>query len=357
MTVGAEDLRYRVRAADVVAERDAIAGILSDGFPGLTAASIDERLSAQYQSNPAGPADCVVLEEAESGELAGVQGLLRRRFESAKGAIEAAVMADYVIRPAHRALGPALQLLKGAIERARSRGGFLFGFPNAKASVVFARAGLAPRLWLTRYVSLIRSEATIRRRLSPAYRFLAGGVAAVGNVALAIRHLVSKGLAPAELSWAEPKSFGREFDELWSALDRAGLVIGVRSAGMLAWRYPAAPSRRVALARRGADGPLVGYVVWSVADRLISIHDVCCAHLARDLAPLLVGFVDRARRTPAEAVYLEFAGPPALAAAVRRAGFVPRETSPVHLVVADGSFSAEGLAASLYLTGFDRDTD
>lgn len=343
--------------ADVAAEHEAITRLLAEGFPDLSSTAIDQRLAAQYLSNPAGPAECVVLEVVGSGELVGTQGLVHRHFESATGAINAAVMADYMIRPAHRALGPALQLLKSAVAHAQKRGGFLYGFPNVKAGVVFARAGLAPRVQMTRYANLIRSDATIRRRLAPAYRGLARGAAAVVNAALALRHLVSRRSGSAVLSWTEPKVFGEEFDELWSASERAGLVTGVRSARMLAWRYPAVTSRRIAVARRGANGSPIGYVVWSVVDRLISIHDVWCARPAQDLTTLLVGFVDGVRRTPAEAVYLEFAGPPTLSSAVRRAGFVPRETLPVHLVVAAGPHTAESLASSLYLTGFDRDTD
>lgn len=357
MTGSRSPRSYSVRAVDVTVERSTIERLLAAGFPESPAEVIAARFSQHYLDSPAGRADCMLLEMDAGGEAAGMQGLLRRRFESASGALIGSVMADYVVLPAHRALGPAIQLLRGAVEHAGRRAQILYGFPNKKAGVVFSRAGLGPRLVMTRYAHLIRSEPTIRRKVSPTYRGFWRVAAAFSDVALAMRHHAFSRMSSTSLSWEEQKSFGHEFDEIWSQFERAGLVTGERSAQVLHWRFRANVGCRISVARDGPSGSPVGYVVWSVTDQRISIHDMLCVRPTRDLAPLLVGFVTRARKTPAELVYLEFAGPPALRSSVQKAGFTAREESPVHLVVPEGGHAAETLAASLYLTGFDRDTD
>lgn len=357
MTHGEGTPRYVVRAADLPAERSTIEHLFASGFPDTAEPTFHARLAQHYLENPAGPAACLVLEVGDTGEPVGMQGLLRRRFRSEVGSVRGAAMADYLVLPAHRTLGPALQLLRAALEAGQRHADFLYGFPNKRAGVVFARAGLGPRAMLTRYAHLIRSEASIRRTLSPTYQGIARVVAVLTDLALAVRHRLSYRWGWPTLTWSEPETFGAEVDEIWSRFAPTGLVTGERTAQVLKWRFQSNRSPRILVAHHAVDRSPVGYVVWSLSGRGIEIHDVLCVRPDLDLTPLLVGFVARARRTAAEVVSFEFAGPPALRSAVQRAGFAAREQSPVHLSVAGDNRHADDLAASLYLTSFDRDTD
>lgn len=348
--------RYGVRRIDAAKEGETIAALMSEGFPYLTHASIAAKIASQYIHNPAGRSDCFVLEESRSGEVAGMQGLVRRRFEWADAKVRTATMADYLVRPLHRSLGPAMQLLKSTVDRGRETHELLYGFPNEKARLIFSRAGFKPAARMIRFGMPVRAAGLLRSRMPAGTSALLPVASVLGAAALAGFNLVRRVRHFRGWAWEERTDFTSEFDDLWRTRARAGLLLSDRSSEMLRWRYPESPDRRITVAYRRVGGPIIGYVVWTLNDRTLVIRDFFCADLRRDLTPLIAGFTARARRAPAESISMELAGPPWLEDAIRRGGLIPRDSEPVYLLGQITGKPPEDFAESLFLTSFDRDS-
>ena len=71
--------------------------------------------------------------------------------------IEAGVLVDLAVSPAHRTLFPALLLQKSLLAAGLEAREVLYAFPNQKAAAVFQRAGYRHIGLMTRYVRVLRT--------------------------------------------------------------------------------------------------------------------------------------------------------------------------------------------------------
>ena len=142
-----------------------ITGLWAQGLDGL----VDDVAAAKYRhyylDNPAGKGTCLLLHDGTSGEAIGVQGLIPRTFYDGDRRIDVATLADFVVAPGHRSLGPALKLMRASIAHSKERFNFIYGTPNENSRATLKRAGLRALGSLTRYTKVIRSKSYWRARL------------------------------------------------------------------------------------------------------------------------------------------------------------------------------------------------
>lgn len=348
---------YSVRRGHAASEITHIQALWAGAFASLQHEAAAAKIDAQYLHNPAGDGECFFLDVSDESDPVGVQCLVMRRFRKNGVNLRAGTMADYVVDSRHRSLGPALQLMKTCITHGSATLDFLYGFPNKKAEPIFKRVGLSALATLTRHAKLMRSGEFLKNRLTQtrAAPFLPVLVP-MANLALMALDAWQAFTLGRNWRWQAIDSFGDDFDTLWQQSSLNGVVVGDRSRTMLNWRYPLR-SRHSIAAGKLADGRLGGYVVWSVKDGLLVLHDFYCDNAIDKLTGMLISFAWHHRHTGANSVSLEFNGPTALRSALRAAGFRPRDKNPVFMLPGQASILAELGGDHLYLTGYDRDSD
>jgi hypothetical protein len=219
------------------------------------------------------PADVVFVLKARGPDgherIVGTNGLAVRRFQVAGQEVWAAVSADLAVDREHRALLPALKLVRAW--RAHAAGAFelAFGFPNNKADGVLLRAGFRELGKTHRYVRVLRHEgyaarlreretlpALVRRALSLPWVVRLGAHAIDAGRLLLASPALAKAAARYRLLWREDPD--PRCDALFAEARHGYDIVGVRSRDFLGWRYPRA---RFACVERRRDGALVAYAV------------------------------------------------------------------------------------------------
>jgi hypothetical protein len=334
-------------AADVEAT---LLALWANSFEWLRGEAAQKKLEHFYLRNPAGSGPVFLLRHNASETDVGVQTLVSRRFFVDGHVQMAGIMADYAVNPAHRSLGPALQLLKTSIAASKDSLAFVYGLPNRKAEPILRRAGLEPVLEMGRYAAPLRSRTYLASKVPAALLAPAALVADIGLATVDV--LRAWRLAPG-VRWVDPVD--GDLDAIWQGALHAGLLLSDRSAALLRWRFGDCPAggRRIDVARDYRDGRLVGYVAWSLQNDVAVVSDFLCAAPRNDTTRLFAAFGCRARREGAVSVSLEYCGSADVVEQLIAAGFQWRESNPV--------FSVRNAAlpppSTWYLTGFDRDTD
>jgi GNAT superfamily N-acetyltransferase len=344
---------YRVTQGDIDRDADSIQALWTKGFEWTDDQRAAARLDWMYRANPAGPGAVFLLDDA--GRPVGVKCFGRRDFGRGGSKLRAGIMADFVVDRQHRSLGPALKLLKAAVEEAKGQRlfDFVYGFPNPSATSVFRRAGYRELGAMRRYAKLLRSKHFLEGRLARPWAVV---LAPILDLVLALRDLVQR-FGGLRYRWRRDDTFDESFDKLAGIRRSYPLMMSDRSAELLRWRFTRVGSSpwRVSTARRRATGELAGYVVWRKVDGMAQVADFCSID-DRTVTALLVFLSRLARREGCRSVFVEFSGSPSTTEAIRAAGFYPREESPVYFMDftdAGNLFQADQM--NWYLTGYDRD--
>lgn len=350
-------LNYFHRQADLQIDRDHVVGAWALGLEGLIDAAADEKFRQCYVDNPAGEGICLLLYEQLGQPAIGAQGLIPRTFYFGQDRFSVATLADFVVAPEHRSLGPALILMRSSIECSQDRFEFAYGTPNDKSVAILNRAGIRPFGTLTRYTKLIRSQSYLRTK---GLGWVVSPVAAVADAAIACADFARDALFANHFQWREQAAFGEEFDKIWEGR-QSDIVTSERSPITLKWRYsnPTADSQapwHLSLATDRSGSP-IGYIIWREIKGIAMVSDFFCSNMEESVRGLLQSFVVYARRFPVQKVSLEFFGRPSIGVALRACGFAPREQSPVVLVDHGKARRRPSfaLANKMFMTGFDRD--
>jgi hypothetical protein len=348
---------YEVVSVDVSEVGSALVRLWTGCFEALREEAAAVKIDHFYRRNPAGRSSVFLLRHCATQSDVGVQTLVVRRFLSNGRTLLSGTMADYAVDPAHRSLGPALQLLKASIASSRTQLAFLYGLPNRKAEPILRRAGLEPILRLGRYAAPVRSRQYLHSKVPFA---LLPTAALLANLVLTVSDWLRLFSLGGRVSWRNGLNANADLETIWSG-GQGGQTISDRSAALLFWRFgfpPAATTStnteagwRIDIASTGQDCPL-GYVIWGVRNEVAIVGDFLCVRPAHDTARVMAAFKCLARAAGAKAISLEFCGNPAVETALGAAGFSLRETSPIYAVLNEPS-----LSPVWYLTGFDRDTD
>jgi hypothetical protein len=346
----AADSRYRVTRGDPVADRARILELWERcGF------ASGERAAARYDwfylQNPAGPGRVYLL---FSGlELVGAMGAGSREIACGRdrSPLKAAMLADFVVDPAHRSMFPALQLQRVAREQELRDAQLIYGVPGDKAEPVFRRLGFSARLSSGNHARVLRSAKFVYRVLprvpTPLVRVACG---IVDRLRLLLPWMLCK-LAGVRGQWR--RELPGEIDELWrNAAAADGVATGVRDLQFLAWRFhPSRADWRV-LAVTGRRGSLLAYFVCLGKGDYLWVYDLLLADRDAGALPLLAlslaGWGEGVN-----SVRVPFGGSPRMERALSRAGYRLRDARTCFLIQAPGADAR--LPPEWWLTKADED--
>jgi hypothetical protein len=342
---------YIVEAASILMHAPAVLSLWQRGLADLSGDRAERKLQQGYVNNPAGSGVCLQLRSTNMDDLLGVQCLLARDYYVGERHVRVAAMADYVVADKHRTLGPALKLMKRAIEEGRHQFDLLIGFPNEKSLAVSIRAGLREAGRLVRYGKPLHSRLLLQRKMPPALaRLLSWPL----DLAIAAWDFARPLRWSGGLTWHPTTTDDPALDQIWQSRPDH-LMLAERSARALSWRYADDPLPVEVWIARDRQGQPAGYMLCSKKGEAVVLRDFLCVDPEQRAGALLASFCWHIRRHRAAAVSIEFAGAQAIHAAIINAGFIAKaETLPVTAVNATQRTPAP---AHWYMTSFDRDQD
>lgn len=270
--MSAQDPQYEVHAEHPEQVRTA----LLEMWRNLDACGdLNAKFEWSYEKAPERPEVVFVLRT--SGHIVGSMGFGVRGFRVAGQERRVAVLADLSVSPEHRSLAPALSLVKAAQEYARAHFDCAYGWPNAKAEGVFARARYKALGRVVRYARVARYDAYVDRAENYADRLTMVGLPRPVTRLLTQRPVAAFGAGVLDStermkSWASVLPIRREYqldwvsltdprlDELWESARGEYRVIGERTTRFLSWRFSNDPVR-VGLITRRSSGKARAYAV------------------------------------------------------------------------------------------------
>ena len=343
--------KYNVVVANVMMEKASICSLWRSG---LNAANLYEaKFDWYYQRNPEGTPGALFLRYSGGEDAVGVAAVGHRRMRLNNETILAGVLVDFVVRPEHRTLFPALLLQREMRHFALQTHQIVWGLPNPKATAVFGRAGYQCIGQMVRYVRVLRSSEYLARHIP---RWISRVISPIIDWTL-LGAVVLRGFGAQEYIAQWQNRPDARFNDLWERSAKPDQLIGVRDDQYLTWRFVDSPFRAHSFLTivSNVDQRLVGYAACELEHQTLHVSDflvdanapAVSSQLWRELAR--EGF-----RLGCTSLSTRFLGSERVQRQLRVAGLVARDKSPLYAAVPDG-MPPLLTEPQWYLTGVDLD--
>ena len=343
--------QYGIRIATVLNEGEQICALWRTGLSAV--GMYEARFDWYYRNNPEGTPDALFLHHGSSTDAIGVAAVGHRRMRFNDTIFTTGVMVDFVVRPEHRTLFPALLLQKEMHRFALLTHPVIWGMPNPRAAAVFGRAGYSCIGQMVRYVRVIRS-ATYLARYLPQWlsRVIGPIIDAARRVAGTLSSLTTRGYI---VRWQDRPD--ARFNELWQRSTIPDQIMGVRDQQYLTWRFSECPfySHSFLTLVSTANDRLIGYAACELARPTLHVSDFLVDVNLPDAAAILWQELTRETfRLGYASLSTQFLGGEPVQRKLIRAGLIRREQRPVYLANSDRSPPLLS-ETNWYLTGADLD--
>lgn len=343
---------YALQTGDVVADRDTVLSIWHGNLG--EQAHMRAKYEWFYLRCPYGAPVLQLLRHVPDGDIAGTCAAGRRRMLWRGRDLQAGVMVDLAVRAEHRSLGPALTMQKGLIHSSLEQFGFVYGFPNPRATAIFRRLGARKLGDIVRHACVLRPGVYLRRRFPG---FVAGPLGAILGLGLRVRDRIRRiGSPRLDASWSDRAD--ARMDDLWARSPHGAGLLAVRDAGRLRWRFDDAPLARTRYLLLSTDGgkTLDAWFATQVADGVLHVRDFWSLDAGTSIGKAwLDALLAAARRLGVSAVSVELAARDGMLGNWRARGFVERSRRPIYAFWKPGLDPGEDEGFDLLFTSADED--
>jgi hypothetical protein len=347
----AVDSRYRVERGDLAVDRQRILD-LWERCAFASGPRAAARFDWFYLQNPAGRGRVYLLFNGD--ELVGSLGAGSRLIACGRDrpALRAAILADFVVHPAHRSMFPALKLQRVAREHELRDAQLLYSLPGDKATPVFRRLGFSAQLSSGNHARVLHSAKFMHRLLpripSQLIRVVCGVVDRARLLLPWMRCRVTG------LRWQWLRELPAGIEDLWSRAGTPdGVAMGVRHRQFLEWRFDPTLGEWRVLAVSDRRGGLVGYFICLCRGDHLWVYDLLLADRHRGTVPLLA-LALAAWGQGVNSVRVLFGGSPHMQRALARAGYRLRDQRTCFLIQPPDA-DARQLPEEWWLTKADED--
>lgn len=308
---------------------------------------LEARFDWMYRTAPAASSLVLMLEawNDQGATVVGTNGVVPRVVRIAGRDVRGGISCDLAVDRDHRALAPALALVRAVRADVGPRFDLVYGFPNAKAEGVLKRTGFHQLGRARRWVKVLRyrryvAGATRRSELTGVTRWLNGrpaladAAATVADFARAIGSRLLRLPQCAIFATAVVASPPEALDDLWTDARDEYPIIGDRSRAYVGWRFAMTPARRFVTIRRRGASILDAYAVveYDHDTEALHIRDVFGHRQA--LGAIIDAVLAFAWQVGASSVSVRFLGAPDVEGHLAARGFTPRGESRCVVVAA-----------------------
>lgn len=339
------DAAYSTHQADVERDRELILGLWRGNLG--DEARMARKYDWFYRECPYGVPLVMLLRHGPSGAWVGVASAAPRRMLMDGRVVQAGLLVDFTVVPAHRSLWPALSLQMALMEEALKRYDLLYGFPNPKAAALFRRVGYVPLSRIVRYARVLRHGDYLRARLPG---FLAAPAGRMLDVFDRVRlRARARGLSA---QW-RPRA-DESLAALWSDADAGRGPVAIRDLEFLRWRLDDSPlvGLRYLVVCAG-DGGVLSWFACEGRGRVLYVHDFWSRDGAAGPGPGELAMLLRAARAEGHGAVSVELGSAAAGGAWPGLGFAARDDRPVFWH--PSGIPEQGFTDHLWLSAADED--
>ncbi len=316
--------------------------------------SITDKYRWFYVNNAAGLGKIYFLEQTLSGERVGTMCVAPRNWHINEQSIASGILADLVVTPEHRSLGPAVKLHNNSIDLSLEQLDFVYGFPNKKSAALTKLARFQMIDNILRYAKPLRFSRYLQKKMPSVF-------AAIAALPLDIAVSVLDSLRYFKFSrtWraTEITTFDHRFDELWHAADRKQMIIGQRDRQFLRWRFTDSPARQFSIfaIESSTDQHLGAYLVYYIGKEDAAIvADFFCLDQNNTLPALFLSFSRYMRKKGVSSICVDFIGPEKMVNTLQQLGFKYRDKKQLSCKWTD-AFEKKSAGKEWYFTAADND--
>ncbi len=346
---------YQTTLADLAVDADKIVALWRTGLS--QRAMPEVKLEWYYRNNPEGTPLTVFLNQVGTEEAVGVAAIGPRRVRFGTYTLQAGALVDFVTLPEHRTFFPAMFLQREMRRRALGKYTVVFGFPNANSQPIVRRVGYRCVGQMIRRTRVLRSSTYLAKYLPGWLSRIAGAVVDASRwTALRIH-----GLGENDFQYTWQGRADETFDGLWQRTAGANVVMGVRDAAFLNWRFADMQSKsfRFFTMKSFADRSLIAYAVCSADGGALHVEDFLVdLRLPNASANLWRSLSLAAIRMDYSSLSVELLGSEDQQRLLGAAGFHVREGRPVYASVAPlpaGQSGGLTDGSAWYMTSADDD--
>lgn len=309
-------MSYSVEKADLNEHRCSLCDLWQRNFEVVPS----ERFSWMYDKNPIGEPVVFLLKHDQTKTFVGTISLLPHVLLVEGQHTTSYICGDMAVDPAHRALGPAITLLKTAIQFCEDNAPcVLLSIPNKKSSPVASRVGFQRLGTYFSMTQVLQTGRYIRQHIKPPV--VADSLAFLADKALKI-HYNFKSLSQTRgRQTALADHFDNSLNVLMQSRAEKLSLIGKRTIPFLQWRLRASPHGSNQTFVLENENTPSGYISYSVRNNRCEVEDFAFDGNAQNLKALLAAFTMLQMKNGVEAISISLAGQKTLIDLLVKAGF------------------------------------
>ena len=215
-----------------------------------------------------------VLIDQDSNKIVGMINIYERLFLVEGIRVKVGILGDLVVHKKHRALMPALMLLRSVIKNNANEYAFIYGFPNKNAIGLCSRSGSGKLASMTRLAYPL-SIKKILNRFIPFSRVCNILDFFYKSISIFIQNILCKYFSKGH-NLTIIESFNSQHEELITkSLFLKMKTLLYRNVEYINWRYVNNPKSNFSMFEvRNRKQILRAYVVCEVLDRIVYIRDL-----------------------------------------------------------------------------------
>lgn len=341
-TVGIADAQHKLTISKVWA-RNLDSGNLQHAL---------HKVKRGYLNNPAAAGSIFQLTIDNTSAAIGFVGLQPRALSFNGCEYLAAALTDFAVDSDHRSAGPALMLMREAVQQGVSRFDLVYGLPNAHSHAICRRVGMSVLGTLSRYTLIISSKPKLSQRL---HRAILPTISLFLDLILKIRGYWKVFRLRSRVSCRESTFEDEAIDRIWMLRSKQ-LILSHRASSIIRWRYQGSFDKawRINIMRDNNNDD-VGYVVWRLEKNLAVISDFFTIDPPRLTSAVLLAHAQLAKAEGAHSVTTCFLGSQDVVNEFARAGFFRSGGQADQLFLSKSSSLANTPLSQWYFTDFDLD--
>ena len=292
---------------------------LTNIFPG--------RFHWLYNKNPFGATITwfAAIKDKGNSEYIGSASVFPRKIIIDNKELMMGVAIDFSINKEHRLLIPALKLQKAIIANHKENNlDIVFAFPNKKAIGVFAKAGYKKIGKAQRWVKLIKTKRNIRRFVKN--KFFESIIAFFGDASLGLFDFLKQLNSLSRFQTRVFESCDEKFDELWDKVNRDKIIVGIRTADFLNWRYSQNREQvyRFFCIFDSKTKVFLGYLVYYELKGVAVVSDLLVLDGEVSFSAIILKFSNFVRRKHIDSIEILYFGNRELELKLKKIGFFKR---------------------------------
>jgi len=308
----------------------------------------------RYCGRPNNALPIIVVARDASGAVAGALSVIPHHYHVGGSLKRLGVLGDISVSEKYRGRGVAKKMfacLSGLDEVKKLEGCVVL--PNEEALRPLEKSGWVIVTALERHVKPLSTREMVARRLN---RKAATLISPALDIFLRLVAREPSLRGRGGFAGGAASGFDSRFDELWAAVDKDGMILGLRNSEYLTWRFSGHPAEKYGVYTLSEGTRLRGYIVFHSVGAACHIDDFLCLRDGESWDHLLSFFIGHIRESAAASeIVININQNSLTGVRLRKFGFFKSPDILNLMVLQQGGAGTLGEGDGWFITAGDKD--